>query len=304
MSSAKNIEQFADLLFPEDAVEPVLEQRVGTALMQWLEEIWAADELADVGVAPRRRALFYGPPGTGKTTLAHHLAARLGLSLAVVQSERLISKYLGGTPNRVANLFEAAAAAEDGLVLFLDEVDSLAVKRAEGAENAQQEMNRATNTFLTRLERYPGLVIGATNREAEIDPAIWRRFEVHVELGIPGQASREKILARYLAPYAVSGEELTRLARDFAGASPALIRSFCEALKRLLVIGPRCGLSMECEDVIGRVIASIEPHPSFDARPSLWVKGARAPSVQGLSWPMMRSDRNLPDFPRVGGAGG
>ncbi|MBA8912067.1 AAA family ATPase [Methylorubrum thiocyanatum] len=68
----------ADVRESKDAEEPILGVRVRAAILGWLAEIHAADDLAAVGVKPRSTALLYGPPGCGKTTLAHHLAARLG----------------------------------------------------------------------------------------------------------------------------------------------------------------------------------------------------------------------------------
>lgn len=70
---------FGEVLQPAEAQEPILARPVRASLIEWLTEIWAAKELEEVGLEPRRRALFHGAPGTGKTTLAHHLAARLGL---------------------------------------------------------------------------------------------------------------------------------------------------------------------------------------------------------------------------------
>jgi SpoVK/Ycf46/Vps4 family AAA+-type ATPase len=102
---------------------------VRNALLEWLTEVWAEEELKAIGIGPRRKAIFDGPPGVGKTTLAHHLAARLGLRMLAVRPERIISKYVGETGERIGHMFDLAADKDDPVVLFLDEFDSYSRQR-------------------------------------------------------------------------------------------------------------------------------------------------------------------------------
>lgn len=285
-----NLEDFGLVLYPEEAVEPILAGPTRAAILEWLEEIWSADDLKAVGIKPRRRAVFAGLPGGGKTTLAHHLAARLGLPLVVVESDQVIDKYVGETEQNLGALFRAAQGQE--AILFFDEFDTLAHKRTAASQGADRAANNMVNTMLQKLERHEGIVIAATNREDDIDPAVWRRFDLHITLAMPDQEARERIVARYLSPFILPDKELTGLARDLAGASPALIRQLCEAVKRNLVIGPKVGWDMDKQAVFGRIVNAIEPHKDFN-RPPLWGRAGRGGSVDALTWPMQREDREV-----------
>jgi SpoVK/Ycf46/Vps4 family AAA+-type ATPase len=257
--------------------------------MAWLTEIWATDELASVGLSPRRRAIFDGPPGVGKTTLAHHLSARLGLTMVAVHPERIIEKYLGSTSRNIGKLFDLANDdPEDPIVLFFDEFDAIALKRKETDQAAGAEQNAWVNVLLQRIERHPSFIIAATNHSKTIDPAIWRRFDIHISLELPGQEERERILSRYLDPYGLPADPLAHLAEAFATASPALMRQFCEGMKRNIVLGPRLNWDMRKEATVGRLIASVSPHPDL-GRPRLWTLGAKDHAVKSLPWPLPRA---------------
>lgn len=284
------IAEFGDVFEPSEAAEPILARPVRDALTEWLTEIWAEDELRAIGIGPRKRAIFAGPPGVGKTTLAHHLSARLGLSMVAVKPDRLIDKYLGSTGKNIGRLFDAAADTDPPCVVFMDEVDALAMKRRQkGGNGADDEQNAYVNTLLQRIEQHKGFLIAATNFAESVDPAIWRRFDIHITLDLPGQRERERIIGRYLLPYGLPAVPLQRLAEAFETASPALMRAFCENLKRQIIVGPKLKNDMRLQPVIERLLTTVHPHPDL-GKPRLWSLGAKDDAVKTMPWPLPRAD--------------
>lgn len=296
-SDANKLSMFGTVLFPDEAEEPILAPAVRAAMLEWLQETWAADELKEVGLTPRRRAMFKGAPGTGKTTLAHHMAARLGLPMLKVRAEKVQSQYIGESAIKVGKLFDTVEAVGSPMVLFFDEFDSLGSKRMGGGRNevGEQDHNHMVNVLLANFDRYAGFVIAATNYGDRIDEAIWRRFEIHIEIELPGAKERRHILERYLKPFMLPEEHLMALSEALATASPALIRQMAEHIKRQIVVGPKAGWPMDRNTVIARMVTSVAPHPDL-GKPRLWSQGPADVAIRHLPWPLQRS---LSDYPQV-----
>lgn len=278
------IRQFAEVLMPKDAVSPILSKPIRAAVHQWRVELGAARDLKAVGLEPRRTALMFGPPGCGKTTLAHHLSARLGLPLVVVNMAALTSSYIGETGRNINALFDEVIDQADSCVLFLDEFDSLCSKRKESRSSGDSERNAIVVSLLQKIDQFPGTMLAATNRADDIDPAIWRRFGIHLDIVEPDDECRYAIICRYLQPYDLPEEAITELTVTTAGASPALLRQLVEGIKRDLVISPKLQQPIDAKSVFNRLLASVKPHTDAQ-QPPLWTTRDARKRIDAISWP-------------------
>ncbi|MFP4170998.1 MAG: CDC48 family AAA ATPase [Methanomassiliicoccales archaeon] len=192
-------------------------------------------ELFDrLGIDPPKGVLLYGPPGTGKTLIAKAVANEAGASFYSIQGPEIISKYYGQSEEKLREKFEEAEKNAPSIV-FIDEIDSIAPKR----EDVHGEVERrVVAQLLTLMDGLTGrgqvIVIGATNREDAIDPALRRpgRFDREIEVGVPTMEGRKEILEIHtrgmplsrdmdLDHYAASthgfvGADLAALAREAA----------------------------------------------------------------------------------------
>jgi hypothetical protein len=150
------------------------------------------------GTSVPRAVLFEGPPGTGKTTMARILASQSDIRLVYVPIESIMSKWYGESEKRLDAIFDVAGKFERSIV-FLDEIDAFAGSRESG------QMHEATRRILSVLLRQmQGLVdtsnvvvIGATNRRQDLDPALLSRFNRAVHFPLPTDEERRAILAYY-----------------------------------------------------------------------------------------------------------
>ena len=163
--------------------------------------------------------LLYGPPGCGKTLIAKAVANSLAKKVAAVTGDtarsyffnikgpELLNKYVGETERQIRLVFQRAREkSEEGwpVIIFFDEMDSMFRTRGTGISSDME--STIVPQLLVEIDGVEGLknviVIGASNREDLIDPAILRpgRLDVKIKIERPTESSAAQIFARYLTP--------------------------------------------------------------------------------------------------------
>lgn len=208
------------------ALSKSIQGAVETVVLEWTHSA----SLNRMGLAPARTCLIYGPPGTGKTQLALWLSAQLGLPVILAKLDGLMSSFLGTTSRNIGNLF--TFANRHRALLLLDEFDSIAKLRDD--PNEIGEIKRVVNTLLQELDRRRplGLTIAITNHSNLLDPAVWRRFELQLELPMPEMEQRLRILERYLPPLQLSPGQTQLLSWALHDCAGSEIEEVTRALKK------------------------------------------------------------------------
>jgi len=193
-----------------------------------------------MGGTPRRAILFEGPPGTGKTYMAKAMAKEAAVPFLFVSSSAFQSMYYGQTNRKIRSYFKAlrkAGRREGGAIGFIEEIDAIGAARSgSGASTAREGISGVVNELLIQLQSFDTpptgvrlrnalievansvlssgaqlrkraappanvLVIGATNRAADLDPALLRpgRFDRSIYFDLPGRSGRREIIDYYLA---------------------------------------------------------------------------------------------------------
>lgn len=150
-----------------------------------------------VGARPLKGVLLYGPPGNGKTMLAKAIAGEAQASFIEQEASSFVQIYVGSGPLAVKNLFKKAREMKP-CVIFIDEIDALGGDRA--GLNPSDERALTVNALLAEMDGFEDntgiIVIAATNRMEELDPALIRpgRFDRKVKISLPNRNDRYSIL--------------------------------------------------------------------------------------------------------------
>jgi len=239
-AAVRSFTQDAGSLFYEVTPDKLLEdlilpEQVLLTCRELIEERQRTDLLRSHNLEPRNRVLFVGPPGNGKTSLAHAIAHALVVPLYVVRYEGLIGSFLGETASRLKKLFDYVRGRT--CVLFFDEFDTLGKERGDVHETG--EIKRVVSSLLLQIDDLPShvLVITATNHQELLDRAVWRRFQVRLQLPAPGKPQVAAWFERFEDQ---TGKNLKTLRAAFstkmAKASFAELEEFCLDAMRQYVL--------------------------------------------------------------------
>ncbi|HLF99016.1 MAG TPA: proteasome ATPase [Acidimicrobiia bacterium] len=210
-----------------------------------------ADLFVEHKLQPPKGILLYGPPGCGKTLIAKAVANSLAKRVAEktgdsntrsyflnVKGPELLNKYVGETERQIRLIFQRAREkSEEGVpvIVFFDEMDSLFRMRGSGISSDME--STIVPQLLAEIDGVESLknviVIGASNREDLIDPAILRpgRLDVKIKIERPDEGSAKQIFSQYLTAELPIGEaEMKKGGGDVAKAVARMIDKAVEAM--------------------------------------------------------------------------
>lgn len=225
-----------EVIFPSDTVisEPFFDEKIKDAVESVVIEWKNYGVLLEMNATPSRSCLIYGAPGTGKTHLAKWMAKEIQLPMVLAKLESIVSSFLGTSARNIGNLFKFANRYN--CVLLLDEFDAIAKLRNDPQEVG--EVKRIVNSLLQCLDERDsiGFTIGITNHEQLLDPAIWRRFDVQIDIPKPSNKVIQELLNAFLPPLEFSESELKFMSWCLNGATGADVEKWVNWLKRMKII--------------------------------------------------------------------
>jgi len=172
-----------------------------------------------LGIQPPKGLLLYGAPGTGKTMLARAVANETDAHFITLSGPEVMSKFYGQSEENLRKMFKEA---EDNApaIIFIDEIDSIASKRQESQGEVERRVVAQLLSLMDGLDtRGNVVVIGATNRQNALDPALRRpgRFDREIEIGVPDRVGRLEILQIHTRGMPMENVNLSTLAETTYG---------------------------------------------------------------------------------------
>jgi proteasome-associated ATPase len=242
-----SLEEVPDIGYEQiGGLEPALEALRDAVELPYLY----GDYFKEHRLSPPKGVLLYGPPGCGKTMIAKAVANNLAERISERKGERikgfflnikgpeLLNKYVGETERMIREIFVKAKekASEDvPVVVFFDEMDALFRTRGTGISSDVE--TTIVPQLLAEIDGVEGLrnviVVGASNRQDLIDPAILRpgRLDVKIKIDRPDRAGAVDIFAKYLtADVPIAASETQQSRGDAAAAVAALIEAAADAM--------------------------------------------------------------------------
>lgn len=236
ISSNGNVNQLFVEKIPTKRLEQlVLNDDVLKTCRDLVEEQTRCDLLRSYGLEPRNKVLLMGPPGNGKTSIAEAIAELMMVPLLTIRYESIIGAYLGETASRLSQLFEYVKTRQ--CVLFFDEFDTIGKERGDHQETG--EIKRVVSSLLLQIDSLPSYVVtvAATNHDDLLDKAVWRRFQIKIELPLPSKSNLEHWFAIFEKSHGFSfGVESSTLAKKLYGKSFAEAEEFALSVYRRYIL--------------------------------------------------------------------
>lgn len=218
--------QFEDLIIDDTSIN---------VCKDLISEQHRADLLRSHGIQPRNRILLTGSPGNGKTSLAEAIATHLMYPLFIIRYENLIGSYLGETATRLNNIFDYVKTRN--CVLFFDEFDTIGKERGDTKETG--EIKRVVSSLLLQMDRLPSyvVVITASNHPELLDKAVWRRFQIRLNLEKPGKSQIELFINKFFQRTNINLDfNIKTLSEKLNGLSFSDIEAFCLDVSRQAIL--------------------------------------------------------------------
>jgi len=258
-SDDETLLRFDDVAAQDQAVTELRE------LAQFLSD---PERFKKLGARIPKGVLLYGPPGCGKTLLAGAVAGESGAAFYAISGSDFVEMFVGVGAARVRDLFKSARD-DAPAIIFIDEIDAVARKRRSGpalSEGSGEEQGQALNQLLTEMDGFSSdegtIVIAATNRPDELDPALLRpgRFDRAIAVDRPDEAGRSEILALHARAKPMAPDiDMLSIARRAIGLTGADLESVTNEAALLAARADRADIGQtELEDALTRVLEAPE----------------------------------------------
>ncbi len=214
-----------------------------------------------LGILAPKGVLLYGPPGTGKTLLARAVAAESRVHFIHLNGPEIMRKFYGESEAKLREVFEEAARHAPS-ILFIDEIDAVAPKRAEVSGEVEK---RVVAQLLSLMDGFVArgqvIVIGATNIPEVLDPALRRpgRFDREIEIGVPNTQARLQILKIHTRAMPLAADvDLKEIAEHSHGFVGADLEALGQEVGMIALRGFLASFPLETDGVVSAELGKLQ----------------------------------------------